>query len=243
LLFIFFGIYVHKTYGLSDRFFSSTTKIEDVDESIYNEKIRVYAKKSKFNFPERIKILVFGNSYARDFINSTIETFDSSAFEIVYRSQFNRCILPYDSSLFENLVNSSDVIVFYLGDGFRCVEKNIEFAKAKNKKIFYLGTKAFGYNLNWLMRIGVNQRANQYNDVPPSVLLNELEMSSSIPKENYISLMSPILKNGKIPITDNSGNLLSSDGLHLTKAGAVFFGKIIKESMFGDILLRGKAKF
>ena len=46
-----------------------------------------------------------------------------------------------------------------------------------------------------------------------------------IPKENFIPLLSKISKNNKVMITDESGNLLSIDLKHLTKAGARFVGK------------------
>lgn len=50
-------------------------------------------------------------------------------------------------------------------------------------------------------------------------------MSEVIPREHFISLLAPTLVNGKIPITDDFGRLLSTDRAHLPKYGALYFGK------------------
>ena len=50
-------------------------------------------------------------------------------------------------------------------------------------------------------------------------------MAEQVPPENYISLLSPTLVDNKIPITDELGRMLSTDRTHLTKYGAIYFGK------------------
>lgn len=50
-------------------------------------------------------------------------------------------------------------------------------------------------------------------------------MAEQVPPENYISLLSPTLFDNKIPITDELGRMLNTDRTHLTKYGAIYFGK------------------
>ena len=51
------------------------------------------------------------------------------------------------------------------------------------------------------------------------------EIARDIPRGKYISMISPVIFNGAMPITDENGNMLSTDRAHLTKYGALFFGK------------------
>jgi len=235
VIFILFGIYLNKSYGMAYRVFDSAIKVSDMDKRSYNHKVFEF-KKDKFTFIEKRKILVIGNSFARDFINMTNETFDTTNVEIVYRDDFSECFLPFKSSLEENLLESADVIILASG-GFskNCTVKDISFVTSQHKKIFYIGTKHFGSNLNWLKRLDSKNRPNQYNPLLPATIKEEQEMSQAIPAENFISLIHTIYKNGQIPVTDSNGRMLSTDRAHLTKYGAIFFGShVLSKSPYAD---------
>jgi hypothetical protein len=182
-------------------------------------------------------MLIIGNSFARDFVNITNETFDTQNYNIVYRPDLGECIFPYKNILSDSLYSKADVIVFASGRfDENCIEADIQFAKDNGKRIFYVGTKSFGYNLNWLIRLDDESRANRYNIIADSVINADIEMGEKIPQESYISFLKPTLVENAIPITDESGRMLSTDRMHITKYGAIFFGnKAIADSPYSEI--------
>lgn len=221
---IIIGFYLNKNYGIPSRVFDKDVSISDLDKRIYNE--RAFKYKVNFSVSDREKILIIGNSFARDFINITLETFDVSNIQIAYTDDLNQCIASYAKKPQQRAFLEANVIVFASGSLNKdCYRDDIKFAKENRKKIYYIGFKDFGYNLNWLIRLSAHERKNKFNSIPPEIIEIEKDMASVIPPENYISLLAPVVVDGKIPITDDAGRLISPDRTHLTKYGAIYFGK------------------
>ena len=236
LFLISFGIYLNKSYGAPSRIYGDSVIREDIDKRIYNERVFNF-KKDYFLHDKKLKILVSGNSFGRDFVNMTIETFDLKKIEIIYRDDLMDCIIPFKNNISQKLFSAADIIIFASGFQNNCIGNDIEFSNKNGKKIFYIGTKHFGYNLNWIIRLRYDNIANQYNPLLQETLNLEREMSSAVPQQNYISLLSPIIKGGTIPITDEIGRPLSTDRFHLTKYGAKFIGeKALLESQYGELI-------
>jgi hypothetical protein len=232
------GVYLNCNYGIVSRIYdASKVTASDLDKSIYNE--RVFQKKrDSFHSDEKLKILVIGNSFGRDFVNMTTETFDVENVDIVYRDDLSECIAPFENKTAGNLYDAANVIVFASGDATeRCLADNIRFTRERNKDLFYIGTKSFGYNENWIIRLQPRDRANQWNHVLSDSLELDAKESQIVPRDNYISLLKPTLRDGCIPITDADGRLLSIDRAHLTKFGAIFFGQnVLMKSRYGAII-------
>ena len=237
LFFVSSGLYLNKNYGIPSRVFDSSLKIEDLDKRIYNEKVYSF-KKPEFSDDSRQKLLIVGNSFGRDFTNITLETFDTKNVEIIYTPDLNECIYPYQNSENEKLYSKADIIVFAKNEEFseECVKSNLKFTSDTSKKLYYIGIKDFGHNLNWLIRIPKNELANQYNPISDKFIQIDAKMSKMIPSENYISLLDSTVIDNKIPITDDQGRMLSTDRAHLTKYGAMYFGdKVIKNTSYAKI--------
>jgi peptidoglycan/LPS O-acetylase OafA/YrhL len=234
------GFYLNRNYGIVSRIYdTSKVKAADLDKRIYNQRV-FQKKKDNFTFDEQLKLLVVGNSFARDFVNMTTETFDVENVDIVYRDDFSNCIAPFANKTAEELYNAADVIVFASGDVTdRCLADNIRFTRERNKELFYIGTKDFGYNENWIMRLEPRDRSNQWNKVLRYALESDAKVSRSVPRDNYISLMKPIVRDGYIPITDADGRLISTDRAHVTKYGAIFYGqRVLLGSRYGQIMMK-----
>ena len=232
LFFLAVGLFLNKNYGVPSRVFDPSIKIEDLDKRIYNEKIFSF-KKDSFSNDSRKKLLIVGDSFGRDFTNIVLETFNTDNIEIVYTPNLNQCITSK-----EKLYSQSDIIVFayYSEYSKECVDTNIKYASNNTKKLYYIGIKNFGYNLNWLIRLSGKELANQYNPISDEFINIDINMSNIIPPNNYISLLTPTLKGNKIPITDDQGLMISTDRAHLTKYGAIYFGdKVIKNTSFAQI--------
>jgi peptidoglycan/LPS O-acetylase OafA/YrhL len=226
VIFVAAGLVLNSTYGLLNRIYGPTVSIADMDKRVYNERVFAYQKDS-FESDGRKKILVVGNSFARDFVNITLEHFDVSQTEIIYRSDLDQCIHNYRDGVAASLFEAAEVVVFgsreYNDD---CAAADISYATAAGKQIYYVGIKNFGFNLNWLRWLSSTERENRYNAISRSFLAIEESMELGIPAPHYISLLRPVLKDGhKVPITDDKGRMLSTDREHLTKYGAIFFGE------------------
>ncbi len=233
-----FGSYLNRSYGVVSRIYdTSQVTAADLDKRIYNE--RVFQKKTdSFPSDKKLKILIAGNSFGRDFVNMTTETFDVTNVDIVYRDDLSECIAPFKNKVAGQLYNVADVIVFANGYTTEsCLADNIRFTRAGNKQLFYIGTKNFGYNENWIMRLQPRERPNQWNRVSSDSIELDAKVSRIVPTNNYISLMKPTVRDGYIPITDSGGRLLSVDRSHLTKYGAIFFGQnVLLESRYGELM-------
>jgi peptidoglycan/LPS O-acetylase OafA/YrhL len=245
LSFVVFGYYLNASYGMAWRLFDAQTHIQDVDKRLYNERVFRF-KKDSFTSQDTLKLLIIGNSYARDFVNMTTETFDTKNIEIVYRDDLSTCIVPYRNPLSAVLFGSADVIVFasgYYEYRENCVGTDVPFLQERGKNVFYVGTKNFGANLNWIMRLSPDERPNRYNRLPEETVAEERNLAWNMPPDNFISLLAPIVKDGQVPITDNSGRLLSADRGHVTKFGAIVFGeKALLGSRYGVILKTASRK-
>jgi len=242
LLVIAFGAYVDRTYGLYWRIYGKDAHIADLDKRIYNSRVFDY-QKTAFSNNGHLRIFVAGNSFARDFVNMTTETFDTRRIDIAYSDTADNCIEKNPAPVKSALFGGADIIVFasdYYDDARlpqHCVAENLAWARARNKAIFFIGSKDFGYNLNWIIRTPPAQRANQYNRLPDFALAEERHDEKLLPSENFISLLKPVLKDGKVPITNAQGKMLSTDRRHLTKFGAIYFGDLaLKPSAYGKLL-------
>ena len=169
----------------------------------------------------------------------TIETFDTRNVEIVYRHELRQCVYPFKGSLEEALYSQAEVVVFTTWDPkSNCIQGDNSFLESHHKAYFYIGSKRFGYNLNWIVRLSPSDRPNQYNRLPQDVAVLESQMAVAIPSNHYISLLASTVKDGNIPITDERGYLISTDRAHLTKFGAIFFGrKVLLPSPYGKMLI------
>lgn len=234
--FVGVGLYLNKNYGLPQRVYDSSILIGDMDKRIYNEKIYAF-KRDEYKENSGAKILIVGNSFARDFVNITLENFDIDGVQVIYRDDFLQCINLTSNKIAGNLFYSADVIVFASGDVDRkCYLQDISFAIENKKQIYYVGTKDFGYNLNWLIRLDADGRRSQFNTISNRIISNNNEMKAIIPAKHFISILDHSLVNGRMPVTDNLGRMLSTDRTHLTKYGALYFGsRIFQGSAYPDL--------
>jgi len=236
VLFVGIGLYFHATHGVPSRMYESSVASAADMYIGYNERVRELSKDS-FVSDDKLKLLVAGNSFSRDFVNMTLETFDTKNVEIVYRDDFPTCFKSLTAPVAKTLYEQSELIVFAYGDGYDCVQQDIEQAHLDGKHLFYVGTKHFGYNLNWLVRLSAEQRRNRFNQLLPETIEMEARTRAAVPADYFISLLDPIVRDSMVPVTDAEGRLLSADRTHLTLHGARYFGaKALLNTRYGEIL-------
>ena len=229
------GLLYHTKKGFSESFYGETRYGESGIWQGYVDSAFTL-KKDNFENGKELKILVIGNSYARDFVNILREGFDLKNIDIAYRDEEGTydCNVHTGHSPYNALIMSADVIVF--GSGHftpGCIEKNIKWSKQNNIKVFYSGDKRLGYNLNHIKwkRLFLPKDDTRVIYSKDAVFGNNSgrQTYDRIPSNHFISLMDLISKNGLIRITDDAGRLLSIDRTHLTEPGAVFVGKLFHD--------------
>ena len=117
------------------------------------------------------------------------------------------------------------MVLFAYDEGFNipCIERVIEIANKKDIEVLFIGGKQFGYNLNWIARLESDDRKKLCQaPIIEAIKIDSRDMKN-IPEKNYFSFFETFLHNDCFPITNSSGELLSSDRRHFTVSGVEFF--------------------
>lgn len=235
-LFVAMGLYLNTSYGAMGRLYDAkSVTVSEMDKRQYNERVFQY-KRDCFVKAEKQHLLVIGNSFGRDFVNMVTETFDVSHMEIVYRDDVTKLIAK-ESDVIRSLAETADVVVFASTDARRAKE-DAAWVESFGARVFFLGTKFFGWNENWVMRVPEGERHSLMNDVSMYGLeMKDKALASQVRLDQFVSLIGSVMVNGQMPITDEKGRLLSTDRVHVTRYGAVYFGeKAIQPTPLGHVL-------
>ena len=197
----------------------------------YND--RVYNYDKPFTSGNKIKILVIGNSFARDWVNVLLESDFADRIDVSFHSEYKN----FDKDDFR--VRDSKYI-------FLATEKKevAEYLSGKYQvavsKIFCTGTKSFGNNNG----IFYNRRGQEnYSIQRAHINLMYIELNDTLKKQwgdHYIDLISPIMDSQyTVPIFTNECKFISQDTRHLTQFGTKYYAHILKDRIqhiiFGPI--------
>ena len=234
-----FGYFAHKTHGFVARVFDDNVSSADMYIS-YNQRNFSF-KHDSFESDERPNILVVGNSFGRDFVNVLRETYDVASLNLIYRDDFDTCSLLNDDAGLK-LASDANLIIFasnYSVNDNACNLSVIAFAEQNNAATYFIGTKQFGFNHNWIARTNNDERVLLRNPVLENTMESDRLAFESIPNDNYISIMRPLTNEEGVLVTDEFGRLISSDRAHLTKYGAILIGRdiILKSPLHTSIKL------
>jgi len=183
---------------------------------LYNEAIR---KRNKpFSNDDRTKILVIGNSYARDWSNVLLESKYGSTLEISYVEKV------------ENQLDLSDK--FELADIiFYSVKQKSDLTHLSDsilQKVWCVGTKNFGQNNG----VYYNNKGDDY--CLQRTILSQKVISLNTDLKNqwqwkYVDLIGILIDSeSSVPIFTDDCRFISHDGSHFTEAGAQYFSQIFE---------------
>lgn len=215
-------------YFRGAKFFPVQTDLHRGQNAEFNMKPFVF-KKDAFLEADKLHLLVFGNSQARDFINALGTTSQISNIEIVYRDDFDGCVddVNYKEFIIK-LILDADYVVFGSFPQEKCWNGFKQDWRKNINSILILGEKNFGLNLNAVMVKDVSNE--ELFTVRKSVLMTNT-WAQKVFMENFVDMNALIgFSNSEVPILDSSGFLISQDGTHLTPKGAEFVGKKIQNS-------------
>lgn len=164
------------------------------------------------------KILVVGDSYARDWTNVLIESGLVGGAEISYHTEV-------DSTLWQRSRQADIVYIANFGDYTKYSDMLPLWA---TKKFFRIGHKNFGKSMGPAYMSLRHDAAHIPTFSLPEDLVTMDEHESRVFEHHFISL-TPKLEAGNlknvVPTATPDRKLISHDGLHLTKAGAVYLAQ------------------
>jgi len=208
---------------------------------------RVFPKNNKKN------ILIIGDSYSQDFVNIIYESkyvneFNFSAFyisarcknlnvsnedlqSIIDNKDKTKCAIlndHYSSKTLKDLIKKSDKIILassWVQEDTKLISKSIKnIIELTEAKVYIVSTRSFNpafYKKG--IKFFTNLTKDELNDLNFDLEPEKLIVNSQINSFNYIDLTEVYCNEQKCNISDKKGSLLSYDGSHLTKEGAIFF--------------------
>jgi peptidoglycan/LPS O-acetylase OafA/YrhL len=193
----------------------------------YNERIQFLNR--DFSRNGKTKVLVVGDSFARDWCNILLESAYKDQIDLTYAYS------PEVSVNFSERLKEADVLFL----ATRSPPKTEPFEYA-GKTIWVVGTKNFGTNSGFFF----NQRTGAYFLQRTSPQEGVLELNERCKLEfgdHYIDVLAQLLdSNGTVPVFTPDGKFISQDTVHLTKAGATYLSALLQEEI--GAILRNQSK-
>lgn len=191
-----------------------------------------------FSDDSKPNALILGNSFARDFLNGVIENNYLSQHEISYLRVSWKDELSCRGNIEEfpekarKALSEADVAIFVLGAfDTDCWREDVALYREMGAgRIIVVGTKNFGWNPNAIMVKRGEERRNFRPQVMASVRMqNDLDRQRVTDAE-FVDLLATVMdEEGRVPLVTPEGRLISEDGEHLTRAGALHIGRLLFE--------------
>ena len=185
----------------------------------YNARILEYDKAFSSD-SNNLKVLVIGNSFARDWVNVLLESKHKDGIDISYIYD------PINHSDFYSRVKGADII-FYSTAKKTVVNK----LGIDESKLFVIGTKNFGVNAGYFY----NYSGKEYFKQRTLMEDGYLESNNKMKQEwgaSYIDYISMIIdKDNTVPIFTPTKMFISQDCRHFTKSGASYFAQLFENEL------------
>ena len=196
----------------------STSNVQKGMHSQYND--RVYQWDKDFEEDSRVKVLVFGDSFGRDFANILSESPISENLQISY------IYLPKETEelqKYKQRIEGADLIFFSPSGDFEQLPAWLTQWSSEDR-IYVVGTKNFGTS-NGL--IYSHRFATGYLDTTVTIdasFVSRNQRQKAQYQDHYIDLLELVTdESGKVRVFTEDGRFLSQDCRHLTQFGAQFF--------------------
>jgi hypothetical protein len=240
-VFVSSGLFLHKSYGMH--------KFDLFSQFSYGNNPQLYADRAyalqsnKFSSSSK-KMLIIGNSFARDLYNALEENKALNGYEVIYLSNYDE-----NKDLSRLLMKNADVTIWVSSSGManRLIDPELlksgaiyrknELQKYSNGNYYYIGTKNFGFNNNFVRQIDWDGSLDYMVDINKSNISAD-KIESEVFSDKYISLLSLFRDGDKVRLFTSNHRFISFDTDHITKDGATYLGeKALSSTTLKDIVL------
>jgi hypothetical protein len=224
------GVYLHINGGIIKdvpELNIKKSKPEKNTQVAFNMRIVNYLN-NDFTQKNKIKVLIIGNSFSRDWANVLLNSRYSSQIELSYISISLSYIDEINKS--GNLIdrwNKADCVYISAFDKFELDSILVKY-KLDTTKYWVIGVKNFGVNNGIFYNKPKN---NSYYNQRSLMAKGYIEKNNQLKiqyKDRYIDIVSQIISADKsVPVFTNDGEFISQDCIHLTESGAKYFGQMV----------------
>lgn len=181
----------------------------------------------------RVRVLVIGESFGRDFINMMLDspTIDPRRL-VINQSPANLCRHNWLAPALARQLPNADFVVItgrYQIEQVRCMPGMIAILQQHSSaRIFVLGRKSFGWNNNAVMLLDPAVRYAWHARPSDEATRVNAELKRTLPADVYIDLVGTIADaRGRVPVFTPDRRFISVDQEHLTRPGAVWLGGML----------------
>ncbi len=218
------GGLIHRGGGFPQRFDVAPGAEPAGSYKPYNMSVHKLAAPA-FSGRTPLRMLVIGNSTARDFVNMAQETNRFPKHEIIYRDNISICDIATVSPADRRLIDQATTVV--LPYTTACVDTR-PLAAVLGDKLMLVGPMHYGPNLNPFTRLKLADRQNARIRIPDDIVDGNRRYRSFARDDHYIDVIAHMSADGRTsPIFDEAGRILSEDRVHITRSGARYVGKRI----------------
>ena len=179
--------------------------------------------------PGKVRVLVIGNSFGRDFINMALETGRANNHIFAFREASDCGRLPD-----EVLAQAARAEFIVLSTRFkrgevRCILRRVgRLSDESSAKIIVIGRKSFGYNNNAVMRLPQTQRIDWRVTPQSEAQQANAAARAALPRATYVDVIALLSDDrGQVRVFTPDGKFISQDREHLTRPGAIYVGGVI----------------
>lgn len=182
-----------------------------------------YGWDREFSDNNKVKILVIGNSFARDWANVLNESDISEQIEISY-VYYNG---TGDIGEKQQRANEADYVFYSTDNDVNEIEN--EFTKSlPSEKLYYVGYKNFGSSNGIIYsKRNKDDYFSTTVEISSEVLQKNSERAEKY-EEHFIDMITPVqTENGEIRVFTDDNYYISADCTHLTEFGAKYYSRIL----------------
>ncbi|WP_205855206.1 acyltransferase family protein [Pirellula sp. SH-Sr6A] len=223
-----FGYYLNSRGGIVRDVPELDIRITDATKGVhsrYNHKIREL-NQGFTEVSQLERVLIVGNSFARDWANILLESSEAQSIEIQYVEH------PMSDPTFLSKFQRADIVFFSTASRRDIANMGVS---TEDPRIYVIGTKNFGTTAG----IFYNYRGDNYISQTTEIDDEHWEVDAKLRSDwgsQFVDLLSEVKADGeRVHVITPEGKLISQDCRHLTKAGATFFARRL-ESRIRSIL-------
>ncbi|XZE45317.1 acyltransferase family protein [Pirellulaceae bacterium SH467] len=217
-----FGYYLNSRGGIVRDVPELDISVTDARKGVhsrYNHRIRELNQGFREE-NDRKKVLIIGNSFARDWANILLESSEAQSIEIQYIEH------PMSDPTFLPKFQVADIVFFSTGSRRDVANMGIS---PEDPKIYVIGTKNFGTTAG----IFYNYRGDDFTSQTTKIDEEHWEVDAKLMSDwgaKFVDLLSVVKEDGgRVHVITPEGKIISQDCRHLTKAGATFFARRLED--------------